>query len=63
MDTAESRIENNMQIQSESEKAGQNIVLSIKMSKSEPLAAGNEWSEEVVGNEYEWSEPEVYKHK
>ena len=57
MDTAESRIVNNMQIKSESEDDDHFIKPNVKMSES--FSVGNEWSEQVVGNEYDWSEPEV----
>ena len=63
MDTAENRIVTNMQIESEFGDADQNIKSKVKMSKSEPLAVGNEWSEQVVDNDYDWSEPEVAKRK
>ena len=63
MDTAENKIVNNMQIKSESREIDQDNKPNIKMRESEPFDVGNEWSEQVVGNEYDWSEPEVGKHK
>ena len=44
-------------------KIDQDIKPNIKMRESEPFDVGNEWSEQVVGNEYDWSEAEVGKHK
>ena len=61
MDTAENKIVNNMQIKSESEEDDNFIKPNVKMSES--FSVGNEWSEQVVGNEYDWSEPEVGTNK